>query len=625
MSPWTLRSMRGKPVGVAAVVALGLLGVVVAVELVRDVGAFERDLVAGLAGLAGIVLLFGYRLQRAISQPLRELAEVARKVSETGDYSTRAPQRGDGEVGALFDAFNEMMDQVQMRELERDQVVHRTREKSQFLATMSHELRTPLNSIIGFSEILLTRSDPGLGERQKKFLTNIHRSGQHLLGIINDILDLSAVEAGKLELYPEPVSVPAIVEGVAAVMKGASDKRQVEIRVEGPPDLPPIMADPMKLKQVFYNLLSNAVKFSPEMSVVRIVMGELEAATSPLGEHAVQVAVVDRGIGIAPENHRKVFEPFRQADSGVSRRFEGTGLGLALAKTLVEKHGGVVQLESALGEGSTFTVFLPRKFRGVAAGGDGKQLVSTAVDQVLVVESDRLTLGEVRRELSVAGFEVFPARAAQEATDILRRIRPAVVLVDLGLSGAGWETLRDVKMHRKAVGIPVVVFTALEEGRRGLVLGVDDCFFKPLGLAKLAPRVAKLALAGEREVGRALVVDGDPQVHEELESRLVPLGLRVFHARTCDQVLDQATEPEPSVVIVDPTMENMRGFEVAVKMRARAGGATIPMVLYGPSELSREHRRALRSLVSALVLEGDTALRPLAAAIRRLARRGDDH
>jgi signal transduction histidine kinase/DNA-binding response OmpR family regulator len=575
--------------------------------------------VAGMAMLVCLSLLLAFRLQRIISQPVLDLAALSRRISDTGDYSIRVPDMGEDELGVLCENFNEMLDQLHLRELERDQAVHRTEEKSHFLATMSHELRTPLNSIIGFSEILLSRGDVGLDERQMKFLTNIHRSGQHLLGIINDILDLSKVEAGKMELFPEPVSVPAVIEGVAAVMKGTADKRQVEIRFEGASDLPPIVADPMKLKQVFYNLLSNAVKFSPEHSAVRITAGSLEAAESPLGEDSVAVAVIDKGIGISTADQEKIFQPFRQADSGDARRFEGTGLGLTLVRSLVDKHRGAVQLESERGKGSTFTVVLPREFRGGAEDEEKKK--TTAVDQLLVVESDRATMREIKKVLASEGFEIFEARNAVQAGDVLGKIKPAVMAVELGLSGGGWEALLEIKMQRKAVGIPVVLYSALEDGNRGLVLGVDDCFFKPLGLERMVSRIEELVGNEDRDDVRVLLIDEDPYVHENLEHRLVPKGFRLDHTHSGEQGLGWAADSKPDLIVLDVFMERMGGFEVGIRLRSRPGASTIPMIVYAPTEMTRENRRLFRATVTDMMHEGESAKRPLDAAIRRLLAR----
>ncbi len=235
--------------------------------------------------------------------------------------------------------------------------------KSAFLANVSHELRTPLNSIIGFSDLLRARAGNSLQPAHQKFVANINESGQHLLSIINDILDLAKVEAGRMALDLEPLDLVAVIRGVSTVMTGVARPRGIEIEIRAGDDLPPLYADAVKLKQILYNLLSNAVKFSPDGSVVAVEVEVVDAARSTLGVDAVQVAVVDHGIGIAVEHQEMVFEAFKQVESSASRTFGGTGLGLALVRRFVELHGGVVGLSSVLGEGSTFAVTLPLRKR----------------------------------------------------------------------------------------------------------------------------------------------------------------------------------------------------------------------------------------------------------------------
>jgi signal transduction histidine kinase len=229
-----------------------------------------------------------------------------------------------------------------------------------FLANMSHELRTPLNSIIGFSQILEDRLTDQLSEKHRRFLSNIHRSGEHLLQLINDLLDLSKIEAGRMELRAEPLDPAAVIHEVRELMRGVSAEKGVEIELELPPRLPSLVTDPAKLRQVLLNLLSNAVKFSPPGSPVTLRAAPIFAGSPPLHEDGVRIDVVDRGIGIAPHHQGLIFEEFRQVESDLARSSEGTGLGLALVRRLLELQGGLIQVDSAVGRGSRFTVFLPR-------------------------------------------------------------------------------------------------------------------------------------------------------------------------------------------------------------------------------------------------------------------------
>ena len=230
---------------------------------------------------------------------------------------------------------------------------------AQFLANVSHELRTPLNSIIGFSEVLQSRLASVLDDRQRRFLGYIHHAGEQLLGIIDDILDLSKAEAGRGELIGERLSLRELVDGVATVLRSTAEKQGVAVYVEVPAGLPVLEADPARLKQVVYHLLANAIKFSEAGSVVRLRAHRVDPRASPLRRESIALDVEDQGIGIAAGDRELIFEAFRQVDGTASRQFEGAGLGLALVKRFVELHGGVVTLDSTLGRGSTFTVHLP--------------------------------------------------------------------------------------------------------------------------------------------------------------------------------------------------------------------------------------------------------------------------
>jgi signal transduction histidine kinase len=241
------------------------------------------------------------------------------------------------------------------------------RAKSIFLAATSHELRTPMNAIIGFSEILISHVSRQLDPRYGRFLHNIHSSGEYLLGIINNILDLSKIEAGRMEIQPEPIPLRDLVGGICTVMKGVTSMRKIHVDVEIPADFPLLEADSTLIKQILYNLMSNAVKFSPERSSVTVTARELHGAESPLGEDAIEIRVRDRGIGIDPADQQIIFEEFRQATGG---RRQGTGLGLALVKRFVGLHRGTIQVDSAPGAGSTFIVTLPRVQPGTVAASE---------------------------------------------------------------------------------------------------------------------------------------------------------------------------------------------------------------------------------------------------------------
>ncbi|MBL8115690.1 MAG: HAMP domain-containing protein [Acidobacteria bacterium] len=314
--------------------------------------------------LLALTVVLAFALQKSISSPLLELVATVKKLSRTHDYSVRVKPRAADEIGALCEAFNELFGEIQRRERDKERADQRSREKSLFLAHMSHELRTPLNSIIGFSDVLQDSTKDRLDAKERRFLDNVNSAGKHLLRVINNILDLSKVESGTMDLVLDTFSPAPVVEGVVEVMRGVSARRTIALVLDLPADLPSLRADEVRVKEILYNLVSNAVKFSPDGATVRIVV---RAVTEPA--EGVAIDVVDEGIGIDPAHHELIFQEFRQVDATEARRFEGTGLGLVLVRRFAELHGGGVRVESALGKGSRFTVFLPLR---PPSRGDGK-------------------------------------------------------------------------------------------------------------------------------------------------------------------------------------------------------------------------------------------------------------
>lgn len=565
----------------------------------------RRDLLLSLLILTVVVfgsLLVALRLQKIVSDPILDLARVARKISLTGDYSVRVEPGGSDEIGALRESFNDMLDQIQKRERERDEAEHRTREKSRFLANMSHELRTPLNSIIGFSEILLGRT--GSGEpTPRRFLENIHSSGQHLLAIINDILDISKVEAGHMELHPQAVDVREVLEGVVRVMRGIANRRQVEILLDLPAELPEILADRVKLKQIFYNLVSNAVKFSHQGGVVEIRARVRETSSSPLGEPAVAVSVRDEGIGIAAEDQERIFRAFQQVDATRTRPFTGTGLGLALTKTFVDMHQGELTLESEVEEGSLFRVLLPIRDLG-ERGSVGTR--KRPAPLILVVEDDPNTFERLFRILEGAGFEPLLAKDAEEALETARNTQPDAVTLDLLLPGDldGFDVLRRLKGDPETATIPIVIFSRLENQELGFALGADDYFLKPVDFDRMVRRLKDL-VSGPA-VPRILLVDEDRMVHELLHKTLAEgEGYRVEHAYTGKAGLRKARLEPPDVALVAMTLEDLDAFRVVEELRRDPRTEDTAVMILGTRELDREERDRLQRSISALLRPGE--------------------
>ena len=480
--------------------------------------------------------------------------------------------------------------------------------KSQFLANMSHELRTPMNSIIGFSEILRERLDGKIEPKQLGFLDHIHASGTHLLGLINDVLDLSKIEAGKMEIYPELFSVAPVIDSVCQVMRGMT-KTQPNFVIEVSPGLPQIESDPAKFKQVLFNLLSNAVKFSPPGAPITI--------RAWLSDEEINVSVRDEGIGIAPVHHEVIFEEFRQVDGTTRREFGGTGLGLALVKKFVELQGGRVAVESGVGKGSTFRVTLPLRSRAAVSARPPEPAMPSS-SRVLVVEDDAHAYALIASALRSAGFVPIHARHGEEALRLAKEMLPAAITLDLVLPGIdGWEVLKRLKSDSTTRQLPVVVISVADNRDLGLALGADDYFVKPVDRARLLDRLREVTSRGSGSK-RLLVIDDDAAVHALLDAELSTLGYEIEKSYSGEDGLRVATQSSPDVIILDLMMPDMSGFDVAESLKVNPRTARIPILVLTAKEITSHDRALLHTKVSSFVQKGTSGREQLLREIRRM-------
>jgi signal transduction histidine kinase/ActR/RegA family two-component response regulator len=344
--------------------------------------------------------------------------------------------------------------------------------KSEFLASMSHELRTPLNAVLGFSEVLLEQMFGEINERQEEYLRDIHGSGKHLLELLNEILDLSKVEAGQMQLEYTTFELAPVLDHAAAMLRERAGLKAVDIVVEADDDVGAVEADELRLKQVVINLLTNAVKFTGDA-------GSIVMRATRSGSEVVTITVSDTGIGVPPEDRERIFESFQQGGRGASRE-EGTGLGLTLSRRIVELLGGRMWLESEVGVGSTFGFSLPA-YRPSVAGWVGGSGPATELADVVVIEDDRPSLDLLTAYLAGGALRVTPARDGPSGLEAVRRIRPAVVLLDIRLPGMdGWAVLEALKADPTTGDIPVVVVSIVDERARGAALGAAAYLVKPV-------------------------------------------------------------------------------------------------------------------------------------------------
>jgi CheY-like chemotaxis protein len=495
------------------------------------------------------------------------------------------------------------------------QLEEASRMKSEFLANMSHELRTPLNAIIGFSEVL---KDGLLGElepKQKEYVNDIFTSGNHLLLLINDILDLSKVEAGKMTLELEPQQVATLIQAGLQVVREKATTHQLRLTVDlaaGLDDLGDVWLDQRKIKQILYNLLSNAVKFTPEGGEVRVTAQRVGQASVPYGnhEHYLELAVSDTGIGIGTDDQARLFQPFTQIDSTLARRYAGTGLGLAMVKRLAELHGGAVALQSIPGKGSTFTVWLPWRTDG---GKQGERPLDTqavpaptsviedtvqpelppSVGQplALIIEDDDQAAELLRLQLDSAGFRIVRAATAESGLQLAALECPDLVTLDIMLPDMdGWDFLKRFKKYPQYAGVPVVIVSIVADRNRGLSLGASQVLQKPVsrkGLAR-ALAAAGIPVGNDGRQRTVLVVDDDPKAVKLLGSYLDSAGYRVLSAIDWQEGIDLARREHPDLIVLDLLMPEVNGFEVVEALKRDAVMATIPIVIVTAKQMNAE-------------------------------------
>jgi signal transduction histidine kinase/CheY-like chemotaxis protein len=488
--------------------------------------------------------------------------------------------------------------------------------KSEFLASMSHELRTPLNAIIGFSEVLLERMFGELNERQDEYLRDIWSSGKHLLELLNDILDLSKVEAGQMVLNHSQFAVGKSLEYCLSLVREQAIKQRVQLSLEVDPEVGLLDADRLRFRQVVLNLLSNAVKFTSDD-------GRVDVHASIQSQDLV-VTVADTGVGVAAEDRERIFDSFQQG-TRPSGQAEGTGLGLTLSKRIVELHGGRIWVESDVGKGSTFGFALPTgsdepTLTSVPQAGMDSGLTAELAPSpgatVVVVEDDRRSFDLLRAYLEAAGVRVVGARDGEEGLDTVRRLSPAGVILDILLPGIdGWEVLAQLKADPRTARIPVIVVSMLDERGRGFALGAAEYLVKPVGKEQLLAAVYRAAAMPERK-HTVVAIDDDPLAIELARVNLEPAGWTVLGAASGQEGMALVREHQPSVVLLDLLMPGMDGFEVVEALRAEPGTKAIPVVILTSKSMTQQDKQRLKGRITYVARKTEFDLSGLAGLLR---------
>ena len=478
--------------------------------------------------------------------------------------------------------------------------------KSQFLASMSHELRTPLNAIIGFSELLSDdETDRFDAATRRRFLDQIHSSGQHLLQLINDILDLSKVEAGQMELHLELFVLGHVINEVQATVEPLARSKAITLNVEEFPELQ-LTADSAKVRQMLLNLTSNAIKFTPSG-------GRIEIRTRQV-EQWVEIAVSDSGIGISEADLGRLFTEFQQLDAGPGRQQEGTGLGLALTKRFAELHGGDVSVASVKGKGSTFTLRLPVEASAATESPASQPPQTESADPdrplILVVEDNPQATEILSRHLGAGGFRMATARTGSEALKMARELKPAAITLDILLPEIdGWEVLTRLKDDEQTRNIPVVVVTVVDNPALGRALGALDYFVKPVDGKALLSRLAQYTFTTKVQNApiRVLAVDDEPANLDLIQGLLEPAGFSVLRASGGSEGIEVAKFERPDLILLDLMMPEVTGFDVVESLRADQATRQIPIMVLTAKVLSPEDKQALNGHVAAIFQRSSVA------------------
>jgi adenylate cyclase len=519
-----------------------------------------------------------------------------------------------GGVVAIYADITEIKQHEAELAAARDAADEANRTKSSFLANMSHELRTPLNAIIGLTDMLVTNVARFGTEKAVEPLRRVHRAGTHLLGLINQVLDLSKIEAGKLEINLENISVPPLIDEVVGTARPLAEQNKNRLSVDCPRDLPAIEADAMRLRQILLNLLSNACKFTKGGSVI------LRVTRSTHEQHdCVEFAVTDTGIGMNAEQMQRLFEEFSQGDASTARHYGGTGLGLAITRRLCRMMGGDVTVASETGKGSTFTVRLPI----AQASAVSQQEISGPAPEfrrgecVLVIDDDQTARDLISEHLHQAGFSVITARGGREGLQQAKQYRPVAITLDVMMPDVdGWTVLAALRGNPELADIPVVMATIVDERRQGMTFGAVGYLTKPIDREKLIELMRRFKTPSG--LTRVLVVEDDPVQRERLRGWLGPQQWLLTEAENGRVALDRLTENAPDIILLDLMMPEMDGFQLVAALQEQPAWRRIPVIVITARDLSTEERARLNSGIETVLLKEQFSPVDLIDKIRHL-------
>jgi signal transduction histidine kinase/DNA-binding response OmpR family regulator/methyl-accepting chemotaxis protein len=504
----------------------------------------------------------------------------------------------------------------------KDAAVAASLAKSQFLANMSHELRTPLNAIIGYSEMLEESAQEEGHEESIPDLQKIHAAGKHLQSLIDGILDLSKIEAGKMELLLETFDVSSMVHDVSNTVQSLVEKNGNTLQIRCSGELGYMRADPLRIRQVLFNLLSNAGKFTSNGTVSLDVLRIRDN-----GRDWIHFQIADTGIGMTEEQSARLFQDFAQVDASTTRKYGGTGLGLAISRRFSEMMGGDLAVASTPGVGSVFTFRVPARIEAIARdssrGAGRAPAVATPIDEqnnrVLVIDDDPDVRDLMARVLSKEGFEVVLAADGDEGLALAKQLRPAAITLDVIMPGvSGWSVLTALKADPEVSDIPVIMVTMTDDRRMGYALGACDYLTKPVDPARLAGVLRRHTTHTDGAL--VLVVDDDPAARQMMGRMLTKDGWSVSEAENGRVALDRLRGQHPSVIVLDLIMPEVDGFDFLEILRKTPAWRAIPVVVVTAKDLSEEESRWLNGSVSKVLSKAASRCEELLPVIREQLR-----
>lgn len=637
--------------------------------LKAELSEADRDRLSNL--LRGSLIVFivsallaaamAWRFQGRITEPITELARVSGSVQRNRDYNARVLTGASGEIGELIESFNAMLDTIQSNtsELERARVAaedahekitqahdqleeaNRTLEarvddrtrllakavkdaeeaskaKSSFLAKMSHELRTPLNAIIGYSEIMKEDATDDGDTGRAEDLDKVLNAARHLLGLINDVLDISKIEAGKMELFLETFDLTKLINEVIATASPLVSKKGNALAIDCPADIGAMHADATKLRQMLLNLLSNASKFTEKGTITLKAVRLIEEDADYM-----ELSVIDTGIGMTPEQLGRLFQAFSQADASTTSKYGGTGLGLAISKQFAQMMQGDISVSSAPGVGSTFTIRMPAKVLTkqpkIVNNATHKLTRSPFPSQnrpkILVIDDDKDIRSVVAEVLSMSGYDVVEAASGQQGLDHVSRFIPHLILLDVMMPGIdGWTVLSKLQDNPKLADVPVIVLSALGEVEMAMSLGAASVLLKPVDASRLTAEIATHLSPLPRCY--ILHVDDDADSRNLITRHLDREGWPSRAATNGKAALRTLRKSLPALIILDLKMPGMSGLELLEELGKSPPWAKIPVVVVTSMDITQEMHDVLAPRTLGILRKGQFTREQLAAVIR---------